>query len=192
MQIVLKTLWEDHSTINLSLLQENTKAELREINPRFFRLSDSETREIEISCPEELRQDFPYTKADLLSLESGIPEYSGLDLEFHGSLIQKTTEIDAKIKGDVSLVNDSKNRADFIELLRVKSEHCTIKVENANIFVRRYMEAKNLTIRKKAEGDVKIKRLGISHKMDSEFSGTKIDIEAMWVHREPGNACKFL
>lgn len=115
-----------------------------------------------------------------------------MDLEFHGSLIQKTTEIDAKIKGDVSLINDSKNRADFIELLRVKSEHCTIKVENANIFVRRYMEAKNLTIRKKAEGDVKIKRLGISHKMDSEFSGTNIDIEALWVHREPGNACKFL
>jgi hypothetical protein len=192
MQIVLKTLWEDHSTINLSLLPENRKALVREINPKFFRLSDSETREIEISCPEDLSPDFPYTAADFLCLESGIPEYSGLDLEFHGSLIQKTTEIDAKIKGDVFLKNDSKNRADFIELLRVKSEHCTIKVENANIFVKRYMEAKNLIIRKKAAGDVKIKRLGISHKMDSGFVGTNIDIDSMWVHREPGNACKFL
>lgn len=124
-------------------------------------------------------------------MESGIPEYSGLDLTFRGSLLQKTTEIDAKIKGDVKIVNDGESEADFIELLRVKSENLVIDVHAAHIFVKRYMEAKNLTITKKSKGDVKIKRLGISHKLDSSFVGTNIDIDSMWVHREPGNAAKI-
>jgi len=53
-------------------------------------------------------------------------------LEFEGSIIHRSTDVDAKIKGDVLVTNLSENPQDFVEIPRLKSENCKILLKCAS------------------------------------------------------------
>lgn len=176
----LTTLWEDLSTVKVCLKDQDNK--ILNIDPQYFDVKSDDNKEIFIKYPSALdNNQFPYDEKKQ-DIECGIPEYSSIDLEFDGSLLHRTTDIDAKLKGDVRIINTSDISQDFVEIPRLKSENCEIVLHAASLFIKRYLEAQHLVQQKNKGGIVNVKRLGISKKLNASFDETRVDIPTQYVN----------
>lgn len=175
-QIELETLWEDHSTIQIRNESKNTN-----LDPELFITGQDESREVIISPATQTSNSF-FTQDDFLLFKCGIPEYSSIDFTFTGNLVQKSGQVDAKLKGDITIINPSTSNSDFVDLQRIKSENCTIDLQAANLFVKKYIEVKNFTLKKSLGGIINVNRMGISKQLHAKVVNTSMTIGTLWIN----------
>lgn len=111
-----------------------------------------------------------------------IPEYSSLDLEFLGSVEQRDTGIDSKMKGTLRVVSTDSSPDSSIVFKRVKTENGTIEINRSDLFFKSYWESKVGKLIKKGPGVVDIKRFGVSFNFYMEYCDTNFKIKTLFTN----------
>jgi len=116
------------------------------------------------------------------SLLARIPEYSNLTINSRGTFVHKDTHIDAKLKGDLTIVSDDESKESNFEFRRVKNEFANIRLAASNFLINKYWEVKNLSFSKSMSGIVDIKRFGVSNLAKFDLIDTKLSIASLFTN----------
>lgn len=166
-QADVETLWVDQTEVELFLNPEETESDnTLFVNDQGKNIFVKETDEGKRTRKMNLR----------------IPEYSSLDFECRGKVIQKDTNIDAKMKGNLRIISDDMNPESLFEFRRVKTEEGEIRLKNSNLTFKSYWETKNGILVKDGKGRIEMKRLGVSYDLETVLKDCYFDVKTTFTN----------
>lgn len=163
----VETLWVDHTEVELALKDNkindyDIKEEGKEI---FLRLKEPN-----------------FMENDVRKMKLKVPEYSSLDFECRGEVIQHDTNIDAKLKGTLRIVSDDTDPESIFQFRRVKTEVGEIRVKNSDIIFTSYWETRTGILQKLNKGKIEMKRFGVSEFFEADLKDCFMDIKTTFAN----------
>ena len=168
--IKLNTIWEDQTEAFFYLKQDESIDDSFKIREEGKYIHISDTHEIEDV----------YGRRILFNL----PEYSNFKANLRsGSILQESSSlIDAKIKGDFTLIHSSCYNEDQLVFQRVKSEQVEIDINRADLIFKKYLQLKRGSIIKRDLGKMEFKMLGVSERLDLKIKHTSFDAKNVYTN----------
>lgn len=167
-QADIEALWEDHTEVELFLKKNES-----EKKNNFLISDEGKNIFIKLNKDDDSRN---------RKMKLKIPEYSSLDLECRGEVIQHDTNIDAKMKGSLRIVSDDPDPEGKFEFKRVKTEKSEIRLKNSNLYFRSYWETRNGILEKFGQGEIGMKRFGVSNFFEGNFKDCSFDVKTTFAN----------